>query len=280
MEEIMDLCESIQSNYFNLDTIKSCDTFFFDLDNTLRIGSHWSGDILYDLSKIKNKNVFILTNNTTHSLQSISKFTKLPLDNIINPLCSLPIYIDTNKYIYVIGNSVAKTQIQNMNYNIVHPDHKYDAIVFANSYFLTSEDWMVISNNQDSKLFFTEMVESVKIGDNSDIDQNVLFGNSLIIPDMGCYGDIIKKLYPKLYSTLIVLGKPNPNIIKKIKINNRFVIIGDSLNSDIKFSYYTNSYGILLSTNYEPGYNYQLNCYIINSLDDLDYIFNKKIDNI
>lgn len=277
MNEILTICENIQSKYFNLETIKESKVYLFDLDYTLRKNSHFNSDLQFDVKnfeKIYSKNVYILTNNSTPSFNDISTFTKISEDKIINPICSLPYYVEKDKIIYVIGNNFTKKQVTEIGYIINSKNNKYDVILFANTFYLSALDWIIIANNKNSQLILTEFIEYSSLENLSDIslDEYNMFDSKLIIPDMGSYVKIIEKLYPELYKSKIILGKPNINCVynltKKYK-DEKFVVIGDSLETDIKLANNLNSYGILLSDKYDKGYDYLNNCYIIHNLNEL-----------
>jgi ribonucleotide monophosphatase NagD (HAD superfamily) len=277
LEEILDICEDINKEYlekkFNLKNIlPQIKNIIFDLDGTLRDGSHWSGqnsDTLNTLTLLKNKgyNIYIATNNTSHSVKEIEIHTGINECNIISPITRLHNFIDITKEIYVIGNDDTYQYLDNNGYNINNENKEYEYILFANSYFLTGEQWKIIANNKKATYLICDNSDYVSVKHCSDVIYNLTEEN-LIIPDIGTYINIIKKLHGDIQ--VINIGKPNKQLLDSIPDINNSIFVGDSIKNDIGLAHEICCYPILINTTDEIGYNLYYDCFILNHVNQLN----------
>jgi len=273
MKIIVSICENINNSEFDIPTVmKSAPFIFVDLDGTLRKGSHWEEldhEAVNTFKKIyQNHNTYILTNNTTHSAKEIAKHLNIDVKRVITPLHALPKNIPLGKSIYVIGNKDTINDINEIGYITNSFDKSYDAILIANNYFMTSEDWEIISINKSQTVFITDHCNSVTRKYCSDTvyahhSQNDLF------PDIGSYTDIIKNVYS---SNVVLLGKPTIDILYNFGNLEKSLFIGDSLNSDIGLANKLKGFGILIDTTKPTGYCPVDNCYIVRHIKDICFL--------
>lgn len=275
LEEILDICEEINKKYnekyFDIKDVM-CDTnknIIFDLDGTLRSGSHWSTPIvLPQILKKKGHSVYIVTNNTSHSPLEICNHTGVNKENIFSPITNLDKFIKNKKdaSIYVIGNQETINCIADQGFNIKTNDGTYKYILIANSYFLTGEQWIIISKNINSTFIICDDSDFVSVKHCSDVKYEQINEN-IIIPDLGSYIKIIKQLNPD--AKLEYIGKPYVGIVENISNVKNSVIVGDSIKSDIQLAHNIGCYPVLISQKDSHGYNLLYDCFVINSLDQL-----------
>jgi histidinol-phosphate aminotransferase len=272
MIELMDLCEKINAAYYDISVFAKVDTLYIDLDKTIRPNCHWdtfddTHMILFQqlIEKYKEKKIYILTNNTTHSVKNISEKLNFSIENIITPLSILHKYVDKAEMIYLIGNEANYHYLCEQNYNVTKTyDETISVILILNNFFLNSEDMVTLGKifQKKCKIIISESAKKTDLNDCSDYSYDKQNQN-IIIPDVGSVAEMIKNVYA--IEDIIVLGKPNPAIIK----SENAIIIGDSLTTDIALAHKLNFYGFLVDKTKKEGYDYELNCCIIPDLKAL-----------
>ena len=272
MIELMDLCEKINASYYDKAVFHTVDTLYIDLDKTIRPNCHW--DTFDDTclavfqqlqKKYTDKNIYVLTNNTTHSAKEISEKLNFGIENIITPLSILHKYVDKTEMIYLVGNQSNYEFLKENNYNITKTyDEQISVVLILNNFFLTSEDMVTLGKifMKKCKIIISENVKKTDLIDCSDYSYDEKNKN-IIIPDIGSITEMLKNVYA--IENVITLGKPNKDIIDST-INKKAIIIGDSLNTDIALAHNLNFYGFLVDQTKKEGYDYMLNCYIVNDL--------------
>jgi ribonucleotide monophosphatase NagD (HAD superfamily) len=269
---IFDICENVQKKAFDMSHIQNADTFFVDLDGTIRETSHWKSLRSENLQWLHNlmgkkPNTYVITNNTSHSLKEIATKLKIPIANVRNPLTSLNGLIPIGTKVYVIGNEVAKNQITEMGYILTDKDA--ESIIIANTCIMGIDEWVTVSeilSTRDADIYVTEDVKEVLLSRCSDYPSTWNYEKDLYIPDISTYTEMIKSLFKP--NKIHVLGKPMTHIVKNIPFE-KAVVIGDSWTTDKGLAENLQAYSVMVDKDRKVGYDYLINSYIISSVTDI-----------
>ena len=268
MKTIMAICEKINKPVKQF----TPNYIFVDLDGTLRSGSFWEGLDIEALKAFRtlytNHNTYILTNNTTHSKQEIADILQISERHIITPINGLLKHLNPGSYVYVIGNRDTISSVNQLGYKTYSYNKQYDAILIANTYFMTCYDWEIISNNKRATVFITDNCRTVTRKYCSDLKYNKLSEDDLF-PDIGSYTDIIKSVY---HSKIVLLGKPNADILHQFDNLENSVFIGDSLASDIGLANKLNATGFLIHPTKPVGYCPLDDCHVVRHIKDISFL--------
>ncbi|CEF61770.1 2-phosphoglycolate phosphatase, eukaryotic family and HAD-superfamily hydrolase, subfamily IIA and HAD-like domain and Nitrophenylphosphatase-like domain-containing protein [Strongyloides ratti] len=242
--------------------LNSFDNFLFDADGVLWLGNQpIPGAIDFiNLLVNKNKNVYLISNNSTKTLEDYGKklvklgFNNIPLKNVFTPAIVGADYISKNRKsnnpAYVIGTSGLGKTLRNAGVDTIGigEDHfgKYTKTDFLENINLESPVSAVVVS-YDNHFSYTKMMKAA----NYLINEDVLFivtnedktfpgpNPSVIIPGSGSMAAAVIACAPR---SPIVIGKPHTTIFEYMKTHimineSRTIMFGDRLDTDIAFAH-------------------------------------------
>jgi ribonucleotide monophosphatase NagD (HAD superfamily) len=285
LNQILDILEDTQKKAYSIQQIRMAKTILVDLDGTLRENSHWccSSDdsrIWLQKQKASGRDVYIITNNTSHSTTDIAVAYGLERERVVNPLTFglRKALGDIEANLHVVGNAQTQDYIRSLGFSIMK-DARVDAVVIANSIFLSLEEWIgiatVFKENPTCKVVYTEDAETVTLEDCSDVpDEMVQVRKGLLIPDIQTgLLDVLIKTYGISAENVIQIGKPHDLIVSGISgiAGNDVVVIGNSITTDIGLAHRIGAYGVLVdaSRSLRRGYDVVHDMYVIHDLREI-----------
>lgn len=235
------------------------DTFLFDCDGVLWLGSHLLPSVVETLEMLRSlgKKLIFVTNNSTNSrAQYVAKFAKFGItveaNEVFGSLYASLIYVDKiakvpkDKKIYVFGEAGIEQELHEVGYQTIggtdpQLDDKYDLNHPALQQLDSDVGAVVVGLT--TRINYLKMAVTLQyllrpevafIATNID---STYPNKGMILPGAG---SVIQSVATASGRTPIACGKPNQNMLDLIfaehKLDrSRTCMVGDRLNTDMKF---------------------------------------------
>lgn len=245
-----------------------------DLDNTMRDGCQatspfWEGARgVVDHFATLGKDVYILTNNTSFSLETLHETLaqngiSIPQDRILSPLRPLR-KLTAGTGTYVVGNDETRRYLH-------HDPAGTDCVVIANSFFIDVEEMVRVCDllSRGAQLYVSETPQRCRVKECSDVVVDPRY-DEIQIPDLGSF----IKIFEGIAKSMVVAGKPSGYMVEGI--NTLFtpaevLVIGDSLETDIRLAKEQGYEAIHIDPRATASleFDHKKGCYSIPSIDHL-----------
>ena len=254
--------------------IKEIKYFLLDMDGTVYLGSDPIGDMKNTLAVIRKsgRQIIFLTNNSSRSEESyIEKLKKIGLwedgDSVYTSGMATAEYLNDkfkDKTVYLLGTEALKKEFRESGINLIE-EGQPDVAVLSYDTELTY-----------NKLFkFTSAIAkgAYYVATHPDINCPA---KDVFAPDVGSFMKLIEASTGKMPS--VIIGKPSTFMGDNLKKNftaasDRFIMVGDRLNTDIRFGNNNGFYSLLVlsgETTEKNMKNYpDIPSFKLNSLNDI-----------
>ena len=215
-----------------------------DLDGTIYRGNELINGVeeTYKLLVKNNINIIFITNNSSQSpdvlqikLESLLNH-KINIQNIITPLKLFKNYVDPLKYkIYVYGSSNLKEFLNNSNYKLTSLEKSNFILIGRKDELDINEIQRIINYVKKDKTIYCLNKDLTFPTEDKELPGN---------------GAVVKLIEDGIKSIIKSFGKPDffyTQYFADSKINVDYVV-GDRVDTDIKFAKKINAYSILVTS--------------------------------
>ena len=254
--------------------VKEIKYFLLDLDGTIYLDNEPIGDMKNTLAVIRKsgRQIIFLTNNSSKSEKSyIEKLQNIGLwedkDSVYTSGMATAEYLNDKfkgKTVYLLGTEALKKEFRESGVNLIE-EGQPDVAVLSYDTELTYKKLCKFTSAIVKGAYY--------IATHPDVNCPA---KDVSVPDVGSFIKLIEKSTGKIPS--VITGKPYTLMGDNLKRNfnaagNRFVMIGDRLNTDIRFGNNNGFYSLLVmsgETTEENMKNYpDIPSFKLNSLNDI-----------
>lgn len=261
-EDVIKVCSQI--NIKSLVRLFKC---AIDLDGTLRADAKMSSPVVCSgLQPLLDGNVIVTNNPITR--EAVVEYFKandlvVELEDVYTSLMAAKRYITAGNYNPLVIASPSITSFLEVDQTNRHGCFKRrDIVVITDNFYVNLEKIVDISEAIDdgASIIITDDSRSCTLAGCSELEST----SEVIMPDLGSFA----KIFESVGATIINVGKPSLHIIDGLDSTFIAFVIGDS-ESDRLFAEKIECEFILVKKEGGGGYDFDRDCYTINSIADL-----------